>query len=145
MTQDITSITRTLIPANERTNVAHQLFGSAFLRLETTVYHLADSMAAEYNGGSWDFYLLSAGDRGQAFYMAPQREDDQPFTVACPNFWQGTLSADALGITACLCAYSHLSFTQHSAAQRFAAEFHQLRDLMLTGHPEAMNIIGAID
>ena len=80
MTQDITSITRTLIPANERTNVAHQLFGSAFLRLETTVYHLADSMAAEYNGGSWDFYLLSAGDRGQAFYMAPQREDDQPFT-----------------------------------------------------------------
>ena len=39
----------------------------------------------------------------------PQATD--VFHVTCDNMFEGDLSADALGITACLYAYSHLSFS----------------------------------
>ena len=54
--------------------------------------------------GSWELYTLSNG----GFYMAP--DIAQTWEVSCPNYYAGTLSSDALGIVACLCAYSHLSF-----------------------------------
>ena len=70
---------------------------------------------------------------------------DQKYEVFCSNHWEGELSADALGITACLYAYSHLSFSQHEHFARTCAEqYHLLRDYMF-GHPEVSAILGAID
>jgi len=53
-------------------------------------------LAHEYKGGYWDFYTLSNG----GFYMA--LNSDASFDVICDNQYRGNLSADALGITACL-------------------------------------------
>jgi hypothetical protein len=65
--------------------------------------------------------------------MAP--DSDTTFHVACENGFEGELSADALGITACLYAYSHISFVLGSAlAQTCAEQYHLLREFALD-HP----------
>jgi hypothetical protein len=55
------------------------------------------------------------------------------------------ISADALGVTACLYAYSHLSFSNNSTfAETCAQHYHWLREYMLE-HAEARGVLGAID
>ncbi len=96
-------------------------------------------MAADYHGGYWDFYTLS----NAGFYMAPST--DHVFAVSCANSFQGELSGDALGITANLYAYSHLSFTGDGGFPRQCArQYHLLKEYMCQ-HPEVANILGAID
>jgi hypothetical protein len=75
--------------------------------------------------------------------MAPC--SDQLYQVSCDNGYEGKLSADALGITACLYAYSHLSFSSNQAfAEICANHYHLLRGYMLE-HEEASKILAAID
>ena len=77
------------------------------------------------------------------FYMAPNGGGS--FHVACENGYQDQLSADALGITACLYAYSHLSFSSRlDFSETCARQYHLLRQLMLE-HPEAEAILQATD
>jgi len=129
-------INRKQVPNRQRIQHTAALFGLHFpLHLEPLVYAVTGKIASEYNGGYWEFYSLSNG----GFYMAPH--SDTPFDVSCDNGYEGVLSADALGVTACLYAYSHLSF---SDASTFAEHYHWLRDYMLE-HPEAEAILGAID
>ena len=52
--------------------------------------------------------------------------------------------ADALGITTCLYAYSHLSFSDGRFARVCACHYHRLREFMLE-HPEVAAILGATD
>lgn len=75
------------------------------------------------------------------FYMAP--ESDTPFHVTCMNSYEGTLSADAFGITVCLYAYSNLSFSPE-LSDVCAEQFHLLREYMFE-HPECQAILSAID
>ena len=71
--------------------------------------------------------------------------DDIVIVKECENGFEGTLSADAIGITACLYAYSHLSFTDSpDFAEKCAQQYHLLREFMLE-HPEAKAILKAID
>ncbi len=115
------------------------LFGSHFpLLFEPTVYGFAGNIASEYSGGYWEFYSLS--NRG--FYMAPV--PDSLFHVSCENGFEGDLSADALGITSCLYAYSHLSFGDGEFAETCAEQYHLLREYMFE-HAEVRGILGAID
>ena len=127
---------------NEKQRIQHtaDLFGILFpLSIEPTVYSFASSIANEYNGAYWEFYALSNG----GFYIAPSSE--QLYQVSCENGFEGTLSADALGITVCLYAYSHLSFSKNKAfAELCANQYHNLRDFMLE-HQEASAILSAID
>jgi len=75
--------------------------------------------------------------------MAP--DDDTKFSVTSENGFEGTLSADAIGITTCLYAYSHLSFTDSpDFADKCAQQYHLLREFMFE-HPEAKSILKAID
>jgi hypothetical protein len=108
------------------------------MRLEPFIYSITASIAREYNGGYWEFYALSNG----GFYMAPN--SDMLFNVSCENGFEGNLTADALGITACLYAYSNLSFSGDEFAETCAQQYHWLREYML-GHPEAGAILRAID
>jgi hypothetical protein len=73
--------------------------------------------------------------------MAPTHET--PFDVCVEtNGFEGQMSADAAGITACLFALSHLSFQiEHES---IANHFHQLREFALE-HAEASVILSAID
>jgi hypothetical protein len=55
------------------------------------------------------------------------------------------MSADALGISSCLYAFSYISFTDNQAlAELCARHFHLLREYALD-HPEAVSIMAAID
>jgi len=74
--------------------------------------------------------------------MAPS--DERVFHVNCDNFFEGDLSADALGITACLYAYSHLSFSDDRFGRVCACHYHRLREYMME-HPEVVAILGATD
>jgi hypothetical protein len=133
-------ITRKVVPEHQRVQHTADLFGLDFpLYVEPLVYALTDRLASEYNGGYWEFYVLSNG----GFYMAPH--SDMPFQVRCENGFEGELSTNALGITICLYAYSQLSFTAESRlATTCARQYHRLRDYMLA-HPEAGAILAAID
>jgi hypothetical protein len=133
------TVTRELVPEDRRMEVVDQLFGTAFpLQLEPVVYGITDRMAQEYTGGYWDFYTLSNG----GFYMAPS--EDRIFHVKCQNMYEGDLSADALGVTASLYAYSNLSFSLSDIAREYARHYHLLREYMVE-HPEVREILGAID
>ena len=134
------TITRKLVPINQRINHTAKIFGVQFpMRFEPFIYHITEAIAPEYNGGYWDFYELSNG----AFYMAP--DADRTFQVICENGFEGKLSGDALGITVCLYAYSHLSFSgNQELAEVCARQYHWLRDFML-GHVEAREILWAVD
>ena len=133
-------VTRELVPETLRSAHVGDLFGMHFpLQLEPFIYTVTGQMAPDYKGGYWQFYSLSNG----GFYMAPDAE--KPFKVACQNYYTGTLSGDALGIVACLYAYSHLSFSPREEIGRmYARHYHLLREYMCE-HPEVAEILGAID
>lgn len=135
-----TPITRQQVLEKSRIKHTSDLFGIYFpLNLEPFVYHITSTMVDEYKGDYWEFYTLSNG----GFYMAPHSE--QLYSVSCENGYEGKLSADALGITACLYAYSHMSFSDLAGfAETCAEHYHLLRAYMLE-HKEATNILKAID
>lgn len=133
------SITNTIVPEPERLAFVDHIFGIQYvLKLEPTVFSMAETLASEYSGGYWEFHSLSNG----GFYMAPRL--DTIFDVSCDNGFEGKLTPDALGITACLYAYSHLSFGEDRLAQVCAEQYHLLRDFAL-GQKEAAAIIRVID
>ena len=132
-------VTRELVPEDQRLAITEQLSGMAFpLQLEPVVYGITDRMAGEYTGGYWDFFTLSNG----GFYMAPS--EDRVFHIKCQNMFEGDLSADALGITACLYAYSNLSFSLSDIAREYARHYHLLREYSM-GHAEVREILAATD
>ena len=135
-----TIITRNTISSSQRIKHTANLFGIRFpVSIEPAIYSIAGNIAAEYDGAYWDFYSLSNG----GFYMAPSLT--KLYQVSCINGYEGTLSADALGITACLYAYSHLSFSSNAVfAEMCANHYHWLRAYMLD-HDEAAAILAAID
>ena len=135
-----TPITRELVVEDQEMGVAEDIFGDVFfLCLEPLIYEFADKLAPEYLGGIWRYYKLS----NQGLYLAP--EDDRIWVVSCPNGFHGQLSSDALGVTACLYAYSHCSFSRD---ERFGSKcsdhYHRLREFMYS-HRELASILGAID
>jgi hypothetical protein len=125
------------VPDDERLQMLPRHFGRHMLTVEYAVYAFMRKLSSQYTGGYWNYLELSNG----GFYMAPAH--DTPFNVCVEtNGFEGQMSADAAGITACLFALSQLSFQiQHESIAR---HFHQLRDFALE-HAEASVILGAID
>lgn len=134
------TIERILLTESERIQYPAQLFGTFFpFHIEPVIYNMANYIAAEYNGGYWLMYRLNNG----GFYMHPDAKE--PYTVVCDNYYQGELSPDAFGITACLYTYSYLSFSDNEElAQIGATQYHLLRAFALE-HDEAQAILTAID
>ena len=134
------TITSNVVPDSERVEFTADLFGVHFpMKLEPYIYAVASNLAKEYRGGYWQFHTLS----NCGFYMSP--DFDGMFTVSCENGFSGPMSADALGITACLYAYSHLSFTDNETlAEVCTRHFHWLREYALD-HAEVRGIMAAID
>jgi Antirestriction protein len=134
------TIIRKSLSDDDRINIPAEIFGDYFpFHLEPFIFDMADRLSHDYKGGYWQMYELTNG----AFYMAP--DEDKPFKVSCENGYQGSLTADAFGITVCLYAYSHLSFKgDEEFADICTEQFHLLREYMLE-HPEVREILGAID
>ena len=133
-------IVRICLNENERIEYTAKRFGVLFpLRLEPFIFDMAGRLSSDYQGGYWEMYELSNG----GFYMAP--DEDTLFTVSSENGYQGTMSADAFGITILLYAYSNLSFSDNpELAEVCTEQFHLLRDYMFE-HPEVKRILAAID
>jgi len=133
-------ITKKLVTVQKWCSHTTTLFGLNFpMRLEPAVYGLTENMSEDYHGGYWDFWELSNG----GFYMSPNSHNT--FKVSCMNDYVGEMSGDALGITACLYAYSHLSFGQESQfTDTCAQQYHWLREYALD-HDEAGDIFRAVD
>ena len=132
-------ITSTIVSESERTAFVDRLFGISYAtKLEPTVFTVTERIAPEYSGAYWAFYQLSNG----GFYMAPSMET--LFDIICENGFEGKLSPDALGITACLYAYSDFSFGEGRFAQTCAEHYHLLREFMFE-HAEAGQILQATD
>ena len=135
----IDTITRQQVVDDQRINITADLFGAYFpLRLEPFVYAMTSKLSDDYSGGYWQLYALSNG----GFYMAP--DSGGRFQVISENGHECFMSADALGITACLYAYSHLSFGEDDFSETCAGQYHRLREFMMK-HPEARAIFAAID
>jgi len=125
---------RTLI--KDRLEHTARVFGINFpLRIEPTVYMFAERLSPDYRGGYWHFYSLDNG----GFYMAP----DGTYPVISDNGFTGDMTGDAFGITACLYAYSHLSF-RAELAEMCGRHYHLLREAMFE-HAEVKKILAAID
>lgn len=132
-------ITSQLVLESERMAVVDKHFGIQYvLKFEPTVFRMAETIAPAYNGAYWNFYSISNG----GFYMAPR--GNTIFAVTCENGFEGKLSADALGISACLIAFSQNTFGEGPFAETCADQYHQLREYMFQ-HPEANSILRAID
>ena len=132
-------ITRQLVAEDQRTQVTADLFGVYFpLQLEPFIFSMASRLSEDYGGGYWLFYTLDNG----GFYMAPDSEGQ--FQVVSPNGWEGFMSADSMGITVCLFAYSNLSFGTGQFSETCSEQYHMLREFMMD-HAEAGAILAAID
>jgi hypothetical protein len=138
--EEPTQVIRTLIPEDQRLAVIEKTFGAHFpLAIEPVIYGITERMAEAYSGGYWLMYTLNNG----GFYMAP--EGNQIYQISCDNYFTGELSADALGITACLYAYSHCSFSGNEAFGRLCARHYRLLREFMLEHSEATAILRAID
>ena len=84
---------------DERMQMLPKHFGRDMLTVEYAVYAFMRKLASEYTGGYWTFFELSNG----GFYMAPEGESTFQICVE-GNGFEGAMSADAAGITACLFA-----------------------------------------
>lgn len=125
------------VPDEERIHILPKHFGRHMLSVEYAIYTFMGELAAAYGGAFWKFIELSNG----GFYMAPLGQATFDIRVE-GNGFEGVMSGDAAGITACLFAFSHLSF--QIPDDRIANHFHQLRDFALE-HAEASSILAAID
>ena len=133
------SIINTIVPESERLAYVDRLFGIQYvLKLEPTVFKMTEGMAPDYSGAYWSFHALGNG----GFYMSPRF--DTMFSISCENGFEGKLSPDALGITACMYAFSHLSFGDGRLAEACAEHYHLLREYLFE-HPEAKAILRATD
>jgi hypothetical protein len=133
----LTKIDAREVPSDERLQIFPRHFDRHMLTVEYAVYDFMRKLANQYSGGYWNYFELSNG----GFYMAPAH--DTHFNVCVDtNGFEGPMSADAAGITACLFALSHLSFQiEHES---IAEHYHRLRDFALD-HAEASVILAAID
>ena len=131
---------RELLTNDRRADVSAKLFGALEFpfKVEPTIFNMAGMLAADYAGGFWDMFQLSNG----GWYMCPVSE--APFAVTSPNGYTGEMSADALGLTACLYAYSQLSFGTGALAERCAEQYHLLREFAME-HAESRAIMAACD
>ncbi len=137
--EDPTPVTRHLVPEDQEMGAAEDIFGDLFfLRLEPMIYEIVEQIAPDYRKQFWRYYKLSNG----GLYLKP--EEDRVYAVNClANGFQGDLSSDALGVTACLCAYSSCSFARD---ERFGSKcgdhYHLLRSYMM-GHAEVASLSSA--
>lgn len=124
------------VPDDTRLETLPRHFGKHMLAVEDSVYYFMRQLAKDYSGGYWHFYELSNG----GFYMAPECES--LILTVNGNGYAGHMSADAGGITACLFAFSHLSFRIRD--DTISCHYYQLREFALD-HTEASAILAAID
>lgn len=135
--QETTTIEARELIGKDRLNALPRYFGLINgLKVENAVFNWARKHCLEYGGGMWRYMEIPNG-----FFMCP--ESAKEFTVQIPdNYFEGRLSPEAVGIVACLFAYSVLSFRTED--ESFSDHYIALEQFARC-HPEASQILAAID
>ena len=134
-----TRITKCAVDDNDYDAHTYMLYGDSYsMSLEPQIFHAADELSDAYGGGVWDFFALSNG----GFFMSPRYET--VLAVNCSSGSQVNISAEAFGISACLFAFSRLSFGYGTFAETCGRHYYLLRSYMLE-QSEAALILRAID
>ncbi len=134
-----TKITKQSVTDQDYNAHTYKLFGANFsMNFEPQVFDAARELSTEYEGGTWDFFSLSNG----GFFMSPR--SDKCFNTSCPSEARVKMSAEGLGIAACLYAFSRLSFGRGADAETFGRHYYLLRAFMFE-HLEAPVILRATD
>lgn len=137
-----TAVTATLVPDAQRMGFLPRVFRASFLTSEGLVYNWMRGLAPEdyaKGNGYWHFYDLSNG----GFFMAPQSPESLTLFVD-GNGFEGSMSAQAAGIVACLFALCQLANTDGRDQDHFIDQYHNLR-AYAADHAEAALIYRAID
>ncbi len=121
----------------QRMEMLPKYFKGHFLAAESAIYNQMRYIIDEYKGGFWEYYELSNG----GFFMAPRGDHKYDFYVPSSGN-EGQLSAQAAGITACLFAFSHMSFKPNT--DHIADLYHLLKEYACE-HAEASSILWACD
>jgi antirestriction protein len=132
-----TPIVARRVAEHQRLQTLPEHFGRRMMQVEALVYQYMRELSRTYRGGFWHFYDLSNG----GFYMAPS-DDAQVLIHVEGNDYEGSLSADAVGIVVSLFALCQLSAQYQSST--FVEHYHWLRDFALD-HAECRAIFAAID
>ena len=135
---DNSGVLATLVPDAQRLDFLPRHFGRQMMTVEQHLFSTLSELSQDYTGGYWNFYDLSNG----GCYLAPTAPRQFRIFVDGNDF-EGTLSADAVGITATLFALSGLAF-RFPRIEVLSIRFHQLRDFA-ADHAEAGLIFRAID
>jgi hypothetical protein len=131
-------VTAALVSDANRLNFLPRHFGRQMMAVEQEIFTQMRELCEDYNGGYFQFYDLSNGGCFIAL------ETSEPLKIAVDgNGYEGTMSAEAAGITATLFALSALSF-RFSHIERLVERYHQLREFA-GDHAEAGAIFAAID
>jgi hypothetical protein len=94
-----TPVTSRRVPERSRSGFMFGLFGSLFVRGESTLFNLARSMGGEqYRGGLWEFNQLSNG----GLFAVPPGPDR--WTLRAMNMSEPAMSREAAGLTITLFA-----------------------------------------
>lgn len=137
-TDDNSIVIATLVPDHQRLDFLPRHFGRHMLTFEQYLYSRLSELSRDYTGGWWKFFTLDNG----GCYCAPATPEVLRIVVHSNDF-EGTLSADAAGITVTLFSLSELAF-RFPLVEVFSTRFHQLRDFA-GEHAEARLIFRAID
>ena len=135
---DTSIVLATLVPDSQRLDFLPRHFGHQMMTVEQLLYARLSELSEDYSGGFWNFHDLSNG----GCYLAPTAPDQFRIVVQGNDF-EGSLSADATGITATLFTLSELAF-QFPRVEVLSTRFHQLRDFA-ADHAEGRLIFRAID
>jgi hypothetical protein len=138
-TTETTEITKHPIVDNDYYEHIGKLFGAHFtMTLEPHIYNGARTLSDDYCSGHWDFFSLSNG----GFFMAPR--SNKSFNVSCAYGEPVKMSAEGLGIAACLFAFSQLSFGCGAFAETCGRHYHLLSEFMIE-HIDAPAILCSAD
>jgi hypothetical protein len=140
------TVTATAVPVVKRLGFLPKLFGpKLMMRAEALLYTYAGRLAPDtYNGGVWEFYLLSNGG-GYAAPIVPARLN----VNVDGNGFEGDMSNDAAGIVFTLFVLNQLAHEcaarrQTDLAEKMVDHWEQLRDFAAQ-HAERRAIYRAID
>lgn len=128
---------RLIIDETERLDITARVFGTHYpFRIEPSIYRIASSLSADYDGGLWDFYELS----NNGFFQSPP---DKDYEIVCQNGFEAVVPSIAFGIISCLYTYSTLSF-KPELQELMSHHYYLLREYALDHHNSGL-IFRAID
>jgi len=97
------SITATIVPENMRLSMFPKYFQN-YVGVENAIYDMARSLSQDYDGGYWEFVVLS----NNGFFIMPSKK--MYHVINGMNWSEEDMDEEAFGLTCTIMVMSHYSF-----------------------------------